>query len=497
VYQGEDITDHYTDILFTLTDGSDLFTYDITVKHKDTTPQDDKNLYIHGLSLRQLITSSLAYIRPDLAKSCMKNEDQTETDEKKFDQTECTKQENQRKAESAIQEISRVTVVIPNSMIRSSELYLIKKVQITNNCTPAPSWELEVFLRCGEHLHGSFRITEPNNPANYDGMRKTLKGYHDYPTGFLDKYNCEDPLDHIIDSVEIDDTHYRGRSFRPLASLTDIPLYPHDDEPIDFGPFEESAQKVFERGLLPEPGSGDPSDRRRWHLQPAEAPQPDGRLELHARLPDDCQGPFLTYQRIYDESAHSHPKHRCFWLPHFDGDGLYYPVKFGNVEPHRRPLDSLQLLRNMTIHLHEHADGIRYFSGRLEGDSDADGLQCITFGNIPVDRVPDEGNGNYRGPTLNINRFNVGPRQKMQEYNPVFEPFENDHPLYAFVLGQKGAGRNLLIENTAFGIEQLHFQWRGCRLHVWIISFERVLPVYHAHLDLSHNQELYRLMRPV
>ena len=174
-------------------------------------------------------------------------------------------------------------------------------------------------------------------PADYEGMRKALMGYEDEYI-ILRRYDSENPDDHIIDSVEIDDTQYRGRSYQPLTSLTEMPLIPHDDEPIDFGPFEESAQKVFKRGLLPEPSSGNPSERKRWNLQRAQAPQPDGRLELYARLPDDSHGSFLTYQRIYNESAHSQPKYGCFWLPHFDGDGLYYPIAFGSSEPHRRSM---------------------------------------------------------------------------------------------------------------------------------------------------------------
>ena len=76
----------------------------------------------------------------------------------------------------------------------------------------------------------------------------------------------------------------------------------------------------------------------------------------------------------------------------------------------------------------------------------------------------------------------MAPRKKIQPPNPSFEPFKNDHPLYAFITG--GDTGTQLIENTAFGVEQLHLQFRAGRLHLWLISFERVIPVFHGSLKL-------------
>ena len=173
-------------------------------------------------------------------------------------------------------------------------------------------------------------------------------------------------------------------------------------------------------------------------------------------------------------------------MPHFDGHGFYYPVEFGEA-PHHRPLDSLRYLKDAFVQLHSYENNVNselFLSGKISVSDAPAGtaLQNLVFGNIPIAEIPHEGDSFYRGPTLNINRLNVAPRKKIQSPNPAFEPFSSDHPLYAFIIG--GDSGTQLIENTSFGVEQLHLQFRDGRLHLWLISFERVIPVFHGSLEL-------------
>lgn len=496
VYQGSDITAVYERILFKAHETpdqpwKDQYAYDVTVVRTGANEEDPRNIRIENLSLKQLVASSLALVRPDLAQP--------------------GRQENQRQAEAEIQEISRVTIKIPLSLAKSTEIHKIEAVSITNNCTPAPSWELEVEYD-GTSLHGSFAIQaievlwkegryDPKScpcelgQADYLAMRVAMKGYDRFPREFYADYAQENPSKHIL-SVEFDTRDYLGKGYKKLASADELELVSTPDEPIDFGPFEESAKKTFDRGLLPVPGNGSPSERRRWQLTRHDEIVGGGKTELWAQLPGAPAGTVLTYKYIYQESQNStnDPNGR-FWLPHFAGNGLYYPISFGKEGPHRRPLDSLERLDEASIRVYEYGGGAKHISGEFRHSGTAtDGLQSVVFGNIPVEAIPDESTQLYRCPTLNINRFSVGPRRKELEYDASFEPFENDHPLYAYVLGRKDKKGNLLIENTSFGVEQLHFQWRAMSLHTWIISFERVLPVFHAFIDFSALPELYKLV---
>lgn len=496
VYKGSDITTVYDQILFQASvvreePPASLYFYDIIVVRTGANDGDKRNLRIEKLNLKQLVASSLAKVRPDLAQP--------------------GRQVKQRKAEAEIQEISRVTVKIPLSLVKSDEIDRIESVSITNNCTPAPSWELEVRYN-GTKFHGSFAIQEIDEEvlwregryeprscqckagqADYIAMRVALKGYDQFPSDFYKGYDEPNPSTHIR-NVEIDIADYRGNDYKELASEDEMDLVSSPEEPIDFGPFEESTQKTFDRGLLPEPGDGSASQRRRWQLERHDETVRGDRVELWAQLREEPPGTFLTYSRIYQESENgSNDAFGRFWLPHFAGNGLYYPISFGEEEPHRRPLDSLERIDKASVRVHNYGGGANYISGELRRSrATKDGLQSVVFGNIPVEAIPHEGTERYRGPTLKINRFSVDPREQELDYDPSFEPFKNDHPLYAYVLGRKGEEVNLFIENTSFGVEQLHFQWRGMKLHTWIISFERVLPVFHAYLDFSGLPDLYK-----
>ncbi|MCP4368890.1 MAG: hypothetical protein GY797_12365 [Deltaproteobacteria bacterium] len=316
--------------------------------------------------------------------------------------------------------------------------------------------------------HGSFSAKdETDESLPYSELRRKFKGFDDGlrvdPFGLYDGYTESSPSSHVVERVTIETQDYVGKGFTPVTPVVETDVTVHETELIDFGLFEECRKKALERGILPAPSAGSSSELRRWDLSPVEQQVISERFEIHARKPE---GGFLTFADIYDLSSSSEATNGVFWLPHFDGAGLYYPIKFAENEPHRRPLDSLQYLRKASVQLHSYGSNELFLSGCISVDSasGSTALKKLVFGNIPIAEVPHEGDGYYRGPTLNINRFNVAPRKKVQLPDPAFVPMATDRPLYAFLTG--GDTGDKLIENTSFGVEQLHLQFRRNLLHL-------------------------------
>lgn len=461
LYSGRDITPLYERVLFRPTDGADPFEFEIEIVASGLDAGAGGNILIPAISVKQLVASSLSY----------------------FSSTPDTLQ---RRAEAEIHEISRVTLRIEGPF-RDAK---IANVTITNNCTPAPNWEIGLtVLEHGEcvEYHGSFSA-ENDGPESlpYADLRERLGGHSVENCWLYDGYPESDPIKHLISDgttkVVISTDDYVGEGFHPHTDVTQVDVEVHESAPIDFGLFPECRKKAIDRGILPAPIGKKSNATKRWNLVAVEQCVASERFEIHARKPED--GSFLTYSDIYDLSESSTvSQHGTFWLPHFDGHGLYYPIKFGE-SPHHRPLDSLRYLKKATVQIHSYGTDALYLSGAIavHDAPKPTALKNLVFGNIPLADIPHEGDSYYRGPTLNVNRLNVAPRKKIQTPNPAFEPFTSDHPLYAFITG--GDVGSQLIENTSFGVEQLHLQFRDGRLHLWLVSFERVIPVYHGSLEL-------------
>ncbi|MCP4368889.1 MAG: hypothetical protein GY797_12360 [Deltaproteobacteria bacterium] len=114
LYSGRDITPLYDQIIFKPTEITDPYVFDVEVIATGQDSGANNNIQIPSLSVKQLLASSLAYVRPDLATS--------------------GRPLLQRKAEAEIQEISRVTLEIGRDGFSSAPN--IHEVTITNNCTP-------------------------------------------------------------------------------------------------------------------------------------------------------------------------------------------------------------------------------------------------------------------------------------------------------------------------------------------------------------------------
>jgi hypothetical protein len=450
IYGGEQLSPQYSELVF---GDHDAVARTVTVRLvKNQAPKD---IVLEGISFRQLLVESSG---PGPAKPPT-----GDTDLWEFLGVP------QRRLEINQNELARWSVRFDrrrnwNGAAVSSVPDEIQVIELINNCTTENGFEIKLSGRDGRLWHGS--VTLPRRaylelsqaqagawPHQFTGDPMYFEGEPGYPGGDTSFSGIYFDPHHANKDVIVDLGRYRSRQELIIDPAPNVEISRHDER-IQY---------------------------MRWGGEAAEYYQKPHVRRLIASASDVAfQTPPTHYEEILEGVGNGN-----FRLADFEVNGLYdvtSPVS-KNLYP--------QLAKLTRATVWKTAEGLHELViENPEADPEKLELHRVVIGNISLSQLGKR--SRYRV----VDRFGFNPRPTVTSYDANWRPANEqdggiENAPYAWLLARPekgGAEQGVYIQSESWGVERAILSLDDLdprKLVVDLISFERIVPVWRARIDLG------------
>ncbi|MFK8010374.1 MAG: hypothetical protein AB8H03_28730 [Saprospiraceae bacterium] len=350
----------------------------------------------------------------------------------------------------------------------------IEYLEIINNCTTSRGFELKLKYQ-GETYHGSFLMHQ----KEYQKLCKVQSGAW-ANQGW--RY-CIDPRGYYPSLIKTDT--------KPTTDNPTFGMIYHDAEKannkilLDLNQYRDIVPSS-ERAYSPKINHGE-IIYTRWGKNKEYFEKPHQRKLVIAV--DEKR--FIDPPKSYAEILNPVEKSGDFRLPEFREDGLYDILK----PQVKNKYHQLKKINNIIIS--KTSVGLDELEIRCADPESETALHKIVIGNI------DLNSEEIKNGFLTIDRFCFNPRKTISFYQhdwlPAAEKFGADkEAVYAFLLGAKNDYQNshghfkghIYIQPESWGLERAILKREGNILTIDLISYERIIPIWQASINLDDENKL-------